>query len=194
MPVFDLIIPLGLNCAAASQCRFRNLRLASFPFDWALAPDDHPDPISLPLYALETRFANWFVYENLKKVEDQRFEGSVAVQDLASGYIFLHDFHHSPLVVRDVERVREKYIRRIDRMYQMIEKASSILFVIYVQDNKISMARLREARTHLQRIFHGKQLSIYAITLSASSTFEETYPPIEYPPPGNPVAPYANSG
>lgn len=169
MQTYDLAIPLGLNCSAAAQLRQRNLRLASFPFDW-LSTYDHADPLDLPLKSMENHFSEWLKHENLDGERYASFgkqDLHFPVYDSGSGYLFLHDFTSPHPTAEETEQVRAKYSRRIERMYKMIEEAQRILFVVSARENQLSMEKLRQTYGRLKELFPSKTLALVAFTQEA---------------------------
>lgn len=169
MRTFDLIVPLGVGCIAASQLKFRGLRIASFPFDW-VTPGTRDNRLEFPLRSLETRFSEWLKPENLDwkycaEVGKQGFH--FPVYDAGSGYEFLHDFKADRFDAEDVAIVRRKYARRIDRFYEMLEKATSILFVFAGHDDELALTKLEEVYRRLKALFPDKSIMIYAFSYSA---------------------------
>lgn len=176
MRVFDLIVPLGVDCVAASQLKFRGLRVASFPFDWVTSELDEKR-LMRPILSLENHFADWLKPENLD------WERSVAmgqqgfhfpVYDKGTGCIFLHDFKSEKPDTEEIALVREKYARRIQRLYNMLERAKSVLFIFAGRDDEISGPELEKVRQRLLILFPGKDIMLYAVTCSApQNTLEE---------------------
>lgn len=176
MRVFDLVVPLGIGCIAASQLKFRGLRIASFPFDWATSAMDG-NRLMRPVLSLENHFADWLKPENLdweRGAAAGRLGLHFPVYDKGTDYVFLHDFRTATKDKQEIEIVRAKYARRIQRLYDMLERAKSVLFVFVGHDDEISEPKLEEVRQRLQDLFPGKEIMLYAVTYGASqNTLED---------------------
>lgn len=169
---YDLIVPMGLACVAASQLRFRKLRAVSFPFDWLLSQG--PDAAMENVKLLEDGFANFLEQKNLSVCNcpgtDSTCTGShYAVYDSGSNRTFLHDFRKPPSDDEEFMRVKERYNRRIGRLYERIDKAKRILFVFGSErDEWLSEETLVEVRNRLAKFLEnrggGTVFGIYAFT------------------------------
>lgn len=128
---YDSIISLGGCCNVAAQLRHRGLRACSFPLDWTLMNDDRP--IRWLPSAFRTRFRDFCLHENAFEFEPPQNEYGVVkrhVEDRASGYRLIHQFH-SPLGdAKSFERERAVLVRRIDRLYDCVSRAKNVLFAL----------------------------------------------------------------
>lgn len=136
-----IIIPIGGNCSAAAAVSWHGLRKVAYPFDWNITP-------FAALYSLiENDFADFLKKENLILSEDE-----TRVIDVVYGVQFVHDFpiysnNDSPNLVGEgaigqghiraefldyVDIVREKYLRRIQRVRDAF---NSNMRVILVRDS-----------------------------------------------------------
>jgi len=125
MKIYDIILSLGGSCAVANQLKERGLRLASYPFDWIFTKE----PTSLERLAdcFREDFVNWPKLENLVEIdEDERNSHAAKYQyrDAYTGFRFIHDFTEPK--ERCAEVVREKYLRRIERLCLRLKEAKRI--------------------------------------------------------------------
>lgn len=126
---FDIVIPLGADCACATYLNKFKLRYFSYPFDW-LFKISFENRITL----IENHFQNFLVKENLKFFDKD--PNAILVdnendyyEDIKYGTQFLHDFIHDLEFNQSFCNVKEKYTRRIERFYTNIDQASNALFV-----------------------------------------------------------------
>lgn len=126
---YDAIIPLGGNCAAASQLRMRGLRLTSLPFDWLAMTD--PCAIDFLANEFPAGLPDFFKKENLVPFDCPHQNGTAPFhyEDSKSRFCFIHHFHRS-LSDGGYEEVRSTMDRRLDRMFRLIEHGDRILFVL----------------------------------------------------------------
>lgn len=164
---FDLVISLGGNCSAAGQLRMRGKRYEAMPFDWTLMHD------TKPIEYLPRGFANQFhdicLYENVSEYEPAANEFgrcSLRLRDNLSGYCFIHHFH-KPLSNRKAFEVeRMVIVRRIARMYERVNKAKSVLFVLETsfEYNPDLLINLHDA---LKAVFPSTEIFLAAMQFSA---------------------------
>ncbi|MBR3924605.1 MAG: hypothetical protein IKJ45_15915 [Kiritimatiellae bacterium] len=122
---YDLILSLGGSCAVANQLKVRGLRPFSLPLDWIFCVS--PDTLARLADCFRDDFARWMLPENLVEVDSCDWNAHAAkyqYRDTFTGYRFLHDFV-TPKEV-SAETVRVKYRRRIDRLYDKLQKADSL--------------------------------------------------------------------
>ena len=125
---YDLIFSIGCSCCSASQLSIRNKRHCSLPFDWLFFRD------SSTLYKLaecfNEDFKNFFLFDNLKELTaNDRGDGDkYQYQDTYTGYRFIHDFGDFPKE-KTYKYNKEKYTKRIKRLYTLIEKSKNVLLL-----------------------------------------------------------------
>jgi hypothetical protein len=125
MKTYDFILSLGGSCAVANQLKVRGLRPFSLPFDWVFCVS--PDALARLADCFRDDFARWMLTENLVEVDacDRNAHAKkFQYRDTFTGYRFIHDFAEPKAVC--AEAVRDKYRRRIDRLYDKLQKADSI--------------------------------------------------------------------
>lgn len=161
---YDLIVPLGNNCSMARTLEMLGLRRYSCPFDWLLANDE--DALAQACGLLETHFADFLRPENLKKQADSCDNGKhVSYYDEGSRRLFLHDFTPRG----DIKAVNAKYKRRIERLYALINKSNSILFVYTAPSpGQATDEQCRSAYARLTRLVGpGKEVDFFAMKYSS---------------------------
>lgn len=120
MQKFDLFIPLGSFCATSYHLRQAGLQAESLPFDWV-----SPVNLNVAVKLLKNHFENFLILEELKFIKHENFHSVLCNQ---YGIKFYHDFS-SENILDDFPAVREKYNRRINRLYGKIKSSKSILFI-----------------------------------------------------------------
>lgn len=128
-------ISLGYNCDGATWLRNNQLRDGAMPFDWAVTP------IRSVIKHFENDFTEWMLDENLiynppaerkLMLNDDTGETvrdmTTPVVDKKYGTLYPHDFG----VEYDINEVRAKYRRRIDRMKELFaDKNNKFVFVMH---------------------------------------------------------------
>lgn len=131
-------VPIGTNCSIAEFLRKTKLRRCALPFDWAITP------VTSALQLIENRFQGFLEPENLVFLEPtKRFlyeEDGVTLRKSSEivtpvicrryGMLFPHDF--SARGRDDLENVRAKYGRRIERLMGLLG-AEDGMHLVYVQ-------------------------------------------------------------
>ena len=130
---FDLVVSLGEDCACTSYLRRFNLQDFSFPFDW-LTKASFETRINL----LIDNFDNFLNKENLvlmQKPENTKVDNKHDYyKDTALDFYFYHDFKSNTDFEKEFTEVKNKYSRRIERLYNAIQNSERILFVWWSRD------------------------------------------------------------
>jgi hypothetical protein len=124
-------ISLGIDCYPATQLRKKGNKTFTFPFDWCITP------MNSVLYHFETDFVDFLMFDNLvylEPIERQLVADGIdideTIQDIITpvicmktGSLFPHDFSINGK--DDYDKVKEKYNRRITRMYDMFDSTEN---------------------------------------------------------------------
>lgn len=160
---FDVIIPLGADCGCAGCLNSYNLRYFSYPFDW-LFKISFENRIKL----IENHFDDFLVKENLVFLEKD--PNAVLVdnendyyRDVKYGTQFLHDFAHGVPLNVSYQTVKEKYDRRIYRLYNNIENAKNVLFVWRDKNVCLSNSDIENAYQRLCHVFSKQDIFFLVI-------------------------------
>ncbi|MCQ2788784.1 MAG: papain-like cysteine peptidase [bacterium] len=127
---YDFIFSLGEACSSTEALRKNELQIISNPFDWIGGP------------TLEERID--FIlndFENFLNIED--LESLNCTNNLAdclcdvyhnkkNEFIFNHDFPAGIKLEDSFDKVKEKYNRRIKRLYEKINESKNVL-ILYVE-------------------------------------------------------------
>ena len=127
---YDLICSLGGNCAAAHNIKQRNLRRFSLPFDWLYMLNE--DPLYKLANCFEDDFKNFFLLENLNPLPEGANTSHLdrpQYYDTYTGYRYVNHFD-VPIEQGGYIPVKEKMNRRIERLYEYIQKGNVFLFVL----------------------------------------------------------------
>ncbi len=118
---YEHIISLGHFCGVASELEKLGYREASLPFDWLITPFD-----SL-MIMINTHFNGFLNIDNLVRDEKKPY----IVLDKKYNIAFYHDFSMRKSIKEQVDTVRKKYERRIERFYKYITETT--LFIRYIE-------------------------------------------------------------
>jgi hypothetical protein len=135
-------ISLGTHCVAAYMLNHHKIRTVSFPFDWLSTP------FSALYSAIEDDFQNFFLKEHLLIP----IEKPSQVIDTKTGIVYTHDFPTKDVVNPDkrdgddgygvvgtivdnfldfYETINEKYLRRINRLREVLNSSRQVVFFRY---------------------------------------------------------------
>lgn len=153
MRKYDLVASLGANCSAAHNLRYRGMRPYSLPLDWVYIEDDKP--MKWLVGAFETKFVDFFQYENLKLLPPTS-EHDVIYQDSVSGFIFPNHFQTHMQNKKDYDIVAAKMKRRVHRLFEKINSANKILFII-ASSRKLDLDNIVAQKNKLQSLYPDKQ-------------------------------------
>lgn len=140
--MYDYIIPIGFNCNTVMTLKNLNLRKEAFPFDWAITSPN------LIIHALQDRCKDLWNIECLRFVNETEHKGIHArmyvksptpthiIYNFKYGIVFHHDNNAIVGMEEAVHLAKEKYDRRVNRLFQVLESSSRVLFVFCGQINK----------------------------------------------------------
>ena len=119
---YQHIISLGFFCGIAQDLETLGIRSKSYPFDWIIS-----DWSGIEL-VMQKEFQDIFEIEYFfqYKLFRERYK------NIKYGFSFYHDFNSKIALNRQIDIVRDKYLRRINRLYEDIKKQT--LFMRYIQD------------------------------------------------------------
>lgn len=162
---FDIVISFGENCGAALHMRGAGLKTCAFPFDWITGVG-----FEQRLELIENSFQGFLEKENMCPIEAKRKFAHAAFKDTYTGFLFYHDFSLDIPFEKDFPEVKNKYNRRIARLYHKVEESPKVLFVWFGLNSTVSVQRLMEGRDRLARFFHKE---VYLLALQNDKSAEE---------------------
>ncbi|MBQ3311802.1 hypothetical protein IJG72_06965 [bacterium] len=159
---YDLIVSIGEDCACSSYLRRCALQNYSYPFDWLTKA-----PFKNRIKLLLNNFDGFMDKNNLHKIPKNTI-GPVDkkcdyYEDTLNDIYFYHDFRVNHNFDEEYDIVREKFDRRINRLYEEIEKSNQVLFVWWSRDKHIENAILEKAYEDLSVKFKRKNINILVI-------------------------------
>ena len=144
---FDIIIPMGCYCASAQALKSVKKRSRSLPFDWV-----GPLSFDQAVRFLETGFEGFFEKEDLVKYEKDT-KKNVGYVNTRNNLLFLHDFKEVAHFDEEYVQLREKYERRIKRIYQTIRDSKDILYLhVHTPDMMDRLPADEELQAALERL------------------------------------------
>lgn len=152
---FDVVIPLGYNCTPTNSIREGRLRSASYPFDWNYTS------MEKIIECFTNNFKTFFLKENMERAK--WYSGKPAYEKgINSHYgdcrgeekakiIYVHDGSYLELMNNEniYLKHKEKYHRRINRLFDVMNSGKRILFIRYENSNNdyqqlINMIELKD--------------------------------------------------
>ncbi|MBQ7384149.1 MAG: hypothetical protein IJV72_05085, partial [Clostridia bacterium] len=113
------IVSLGCFCGVAMELERIGLRNCSLPFDWVISGD-----FQYVLRMIENGFTGFAEKENLYQENNPAY-----YYDKESHVHFFHDFSPYKSLDEQYEAFKSKYLRRINRFYEIIKKPT--IFIRY---------------------------------------------------------------
>ncbi len=170
---FDLIFSLGEDCACTSYLRRFNLQENSYPFDW-LTKADFFTRVEL----LANDFRGFLEKENLVWLDKSAWKGSVDEHndyywDKGTDFYFYHDFAAQTPFDEAFAVVRQRYDRRIERLYERIRGAKKVLLVWWSRDKHQDFEAVKQAYERLcEKFSHAK---IYMLLIEFGEQSQQIY-------------------
>ena len=132
---YDLIFSIGEACSCTSALRGAKLQFNSYPLDWLFGSD-----FVGRCKILASRFERFVEKNDLEYTYSERSISCDAYHNKYNDLTFNHDFLSEHELDETHPVVYEKYIRRISRLLESIEKSNRVL-VVYIEtpikDHKI---------------------------------------------------------
>lgn len=120
---FDCIVPLGYFCGVAQEIERVGCRDESYPFDWVVSDLQTINEL------IENHFESLFHLDDLyREIEDH----SGIVKHKKHIFEFFHDFAPDKSIAEQIQFVQEKYFRRINRFFALLNSNRSVLFICYL--------------------------------------------------------------
>lgn len=150
---YKSVVSLGHFCGPAQELERKGFRSFSLPFDWLIVED-----FKIVLSLIENHFSHFLLEEDL--VQEINVNPNY-YYDSFNGIHYYHDFNANEQLSTQLPAVREKYLRRIERFYQVISEPC--LFIRYCT-NQEEYYWIRENYNYILNIlkkFHAKNNIIY---------------------------------
>lgn len=157
---YDFIFGIGQACSCSETLRLSGLQFQSYPLDWLFGGS-----ITSRMDLLLNNFENFINKDDLTKVGERENPLPCDIYyNNSNGLTFNHDFALRQDINDTYPSVKEKYDRRIKRLYDNIEKSNKIL-IVYIQtpmDTKPTGIReiLKEYYAKLSERFPNKEINI----------------------------------
>lgn len=167
---FDLIVSLGEDCACSSYLRRFALQNASYPFDWLTKA-----PLKTRIDLIKNDFRGFLERENIYQIphpEDSE-KNCDYYEDRNTDFYFYHDFPMGVDLDSSFAAVKEKYDRRIQRLYQMIESAHRVLFVWWSRDKHHTPTEIESYYMTLNKKF--KNCDVFMLVMEYAPTRDVKY-------------------
>ncbi len=120
---FDLIVPLGHACVCSSILR-KHHQFCSYPLDWVRTVS-----LSHGIDLLTTHFKDFLNSADDLVLLNTSGSDTRHYQNKRNNIRFLHDFPADIPLEQSFDKVKQKYTRRIERLYTHLSQANHILFV-----------------------------------------------------------------
>lgn len=122
---FDYVISLGYNCNPALYT-LNGMRDGTYPFDWM------GTNLNVIRRALETDFKDFLnlQYLSIYPHESEKERNTVVVINTLYGTCHNHDFYFDKTLEDQIESVKSKYDRKINRLRAACESGKNVLFII----------------------------------------------------------------
>lgn len=164
---FDLIFSLGEDCACSSYLRRFNLQEYSYPFDWLTKAD-----FFMRVNLLLNNFQGFLNKENLIKLDKNAFQGEKDEKNdyywcKKTNFNFYHDFDNKMPFDEAFLCVKDKYQRRIQRLYKQIKSAKNILIVWWSRDKHQDIDKVIKSCEMLSQKFNSQNLYMLLIENAA---------------------------
>lgn len=164
---YDIVIPLGEFCIAAHALRNCHISAETMPLDWSggvLHDKCGIGGLSGKIDLILNRFTNFFEREDFEvKTDEPSNTNHLQVQNNRTGLQYLHDFSVAKPFYEQFDEIKTKYLRRVERFYDVMEKSNKVCFFFMSLTFDIDDAYLVEQALRLRRFFSSKQIDFLFI-------------------------------
>ncbi len=161
--IFNLVFSLGAACSCANTLKGMGLRNMSSPFDWL-----YGSSFEARIDLLLNNFENFMNKEDLIYSGKQESISCDIYKNTRTNITFNHDFISNIPFDTSYTMVKSKYDRRIKRLLELIDKASSLLIVYMDIPNTKPLETdiVIEKHKEISAKYPHKNIEIYYIKLS----------------------------
>ncbi len=158
---YDVIIPIGAACLNSLYLRSHLLQKISYPLDW------------VGCYTVETGvdlicsdFKDFLDLSDLfetGRVCVDRMGPCKFVQSRKTGVVFGHDFPDKVEIAKVLPEIKDKYLRRINRLREVIKEKNKVIFIYMEENNPKHLTEddpIFRAYEKLHKKFPNKQISL----------------------------------
>lgn len=170
MKYYDIAISLGEYCCTTFALRRCHLQTKSMVFDWSAGIEK--DKCGLgglqgKVDLICNDFKDFFNFEdfenrgqNAQKIDDTEH---LWIVNKRTGLQYKHDFPSNQSFEATFDGVKEKYLRRVDRLYKSIEENNKILFLFIAKTTGFSDDYLLAQQQKIALKFPNKQIDFLYI-------------------------------
>ena len=156
MKNYDIVIPLGIFCAASYHLRRNNLQVESYPFDWMGV-----ETVKTGAEIIANDFKDFFVKEKLVPEEGENGNHIPYVQK-PENYLFYHCVDKDLPFDEACAKAKAMFDRRIKRLYENVGKAKNVLFFA-AHNHPVKEQDAIDAQAILEKKFPGKNIDLIAV-------------------------------
>jgi hypothetical protein len=167
--VNKIFISLGNNCECAINLHRKNLiPFGHFPFDFMITKD-----LTSVAYLIQNNFYKFLDLNSLKflKETEEPFEHGYHLhiyENQKYNIYFLHDFFKEQPIEMCYNQVREKYDRRIKRLYDLLNSNNHLIFL----RTDVSEAQANQFCQIMAQAFPSLSYSLAAINYTDNGSFD----------------------
>jgi len=163
MPKYDFIFSLGAACSCTQMLRKAQLQFASYPLDWLFGSD-----LAGRVDIVISRFERFLEIDDLSYSHSERSISCDAYHNAFNDLTFNHDFEAGKSLNETFPAVKEKYDRRIKRLFDRIDQAKSVLGV-YIETpdsgiSKYTKQDLENIHAKLKNAFPDKRFDLLYVS------------------------------
>ena len=171
MKEFDFICSIREDCACTSYLRRFNLQEATYPFDWLTKPG-----LKTRVDCIVDNFNDFLEKKNFKilpKTQKLLDNKNDYYENVALDFYFYHDFPIGVPFEEAFKNFKEKYNRRIKRLYRKIKSGKDILFVWYSKDKILENKLIMDSYRRLAEKF--KKQNIHLLVFENDSNRDDIF-------------------
>ena len=162
---YDTVIGLGQQCPCSTALRRCGLQKTSNVFDWSGGWNTEKcglGALEIKVELICNDFKDFFNREDFESRGNNQENDTynLWVVNNRTGLQYKHDWNATDDFDEQFVTIRDKYMRRVARLYEKIEKSSKVLFVFIGRDEGFDNKYLIEQQEKLAKKFPNKQIDM----------------------------------
>lgn len=154
MRYYDATISLGQYCTTSTALRRCKLQQQSMPFDWSagiLEDVCGKGGLEGKINLILNDFDNFFNYEDFENRGNnlENDTNNLWIVNKRTGLQYKHDFSSDIGFEENFINIKQKYLRRVDRLKYTLENSNDVLFVYIARDEGFSNEYLIDQQTKI---------------------------------------------
>ena len=165
---YDFIFSIGENCFCADILNKNKLRITSSPFDWLTPNRDYSKTNMISnLQIINNKFKDFLIKDNFIYLGDTKESGVKIYLNNNTNLFYNHDFFIDNKFEDDYIKMKETYLKRIERLLNELKSDKKILMV-YIEyyrlhNNYFNINELIDLLNAIRKTYNNENIDLLYI-------------------------------